>query len=106
TQQGDLFKRDLERLEQDPLLNGPAADRLADVPDLGFLLAGLAEQVGILYETDGEVRAGSLPPEWDAGLGASLESLYAGLFRLHGWTPQAGWKGAVEMVGNPFPSAY
>jgi hypothetical protein len=106
TQQGDFFKRDLERLEQDPLLNSPAADRLVDVPDVGFLLAGLAEQIGVLYETDGEVRAGSLPPEWDAGPGASLESLYAGLFRLRGWTPLDGWKGAEEMVGNPFPSAY
>jgi hypothetical protein len=106
TQQGDFFKRDLERLEQDPLLNGPAADRLMDVPDLGFLLAGLAEQVGILYEADGEVRAGALPAEWEEGLNDALEPLYTGLFRLRGWTPLDGWRGAEEMVGNPFPSAY
>jgi hypothetical protein len=106
TQQGDLFKRDLERIEQDPLLNGPAADRLVDVPDLGFLLAALAEQVGILHEVEGEVRAGPLPVEWESGLNAALESLYAGVFRLAGWTPLDGWRGAEEMAGNPFPSAY
>ncbi len=39
TQQGGFFKRDLERLEQDPLLNDPPADRLVDLPDMGFFLA-------------------------------------------------------------------
>ncbi len=106
TQQGDFFKRDLERLEQGPLLNAPPADALVNVPDLGFLLARLAEQVGILVENDGELRAGALPAEWDRGLGPALEALYAGLFRLSGWTPLDGWRGAEEMVGNPFSSAY
>jgi hypothetical protein len=106
TMQGGFFKRDLERLEQDAVLNGPAADRLVDVPDLAFLLAGLGEQIGLLQENDGEVRAGGLPAEWDTGLNAALESLYAGLFRVRDWTPLDGWRGAEEKVGNPFPSAY
>jgi hypothetical protein len=106
TQQGGFFKRDQERLEQDALLNSAPADRLAEVPDFGFLVAGLAEQVGVARETDGEVRAGSLPHEWDEGLCPALASLFAGLFRLRGWTPLDGWKSAEEMVGNPFPSAY
>lgn len=105
TQQGGFFKRDQERLEQDALLNGPPADRLADVPDWGFLVAALAEQVGVAREVDGEVRAGSLPAEWEQGLCPSLASLFAGLFRLRGWTPLDGWKSAEEMTGNPFPSA-
>jgi hypothetical protein len=106
TQQGGFFKRDLERLEQDPLLNGPPADRLVDVPDVGFLLAALAEEEGILQDADGELRAGVLPTRWESGLPGALESLYRALFRLRGWTPLDGWKGAEEMAGNPFPSAY
>jgi hypothetical protein len=106
TQQGGFFKRDLERLEQDALLNGPAALHLQDVPDLGFLLACLAEETGVLRDADGELKAGELPAEWDEGLPAALRSLFAALFRVRGWTPLDGWKGAEEMVGNPFPSAY
>jgi hypothetical protein len=106
TQQGGFFKRDVERLEQDPLLNGAPADLLVDVPDLGFLLAALADEEGILEDVDGEVRAGRLPAVWDAGLAEALESLYIALPRLRGWTPVDGWKGAEEMVGNPFPSAF
>jgi hypothetical protein len=106
TQQGGFFKRDLERLEQDPLLNGPAIDRLVDVPDLGFLLAALADAEGILREVDGELRAGTLPACWETGLPQALESLYCDLPLLRGWTPLDGWKGAEAMTGNPFPSAY
>jgi hypothetical protein len=106
TQQGGFFKRDLERLEQDPLLNSPPADQLTPVPDLGFLLAALADQEGILQDTDGELRAAGLPAAWETGLPQSLASLYSALFLVRGWSPLDGWKGAEEMVGNPFPSAY
>jgi hypothetical protein len=106
TLQGGLFKRDTERIGQDGLLNGPPAERLADVPDLGFLLVALAELEGILREADGEFRVGALPEAWEAGLGPSLESLYAHLPRISSWGPLDGWRGGAEPVGNPFPSAY
>jgi hypothetical protein len=105
TQQGDFFKRDLDRLGQDPLLNAPPADRLADVPDVGFLAAALAEREGVLREADGEVRAGALPAAWEAGLAAALESLWAHLPRLRAWDPIERWRGGAPPAGNPFPSA-
>ena len=106
TQQGDFFKRDLDRLGQDPLLNGPPADRLIDVPDMGFFVTVLAERVGVLREAEGEVRVGSLPAEWEAGLAPSLESLWSQLPRLRAWNPIDGWRGGEQPAGNPFPSAY
>jgi hypothetical protein len=113
TQQGGFFKRDLERLDQDPLLNGPSADRLVDVPDLGFLLTALAHLEGILQEADGELRAGNLPASWDEGLPQALDTLFGDLFAVRGWTPLEGWKGVgagalsgPDVIGNPFPSAY
>jgi hypothetical protein len=106
TQQGGFFKRDLERLEKDPLLNGPPADRLADVPDLGFLAAALAELEGVLREADGELRAGSLPAAWDGGLSAALESLWADLPHVRAWGPLDGWRDGETAGGNPFASAY
>jgi hypothetical protein len=106
TQQGDFFKRDLERLGQDSLLSGPPADRLVDVPDLGFFIAVLAEREGILVEAEGEVRAGALPAAWESGLGPALESLWSQLPRLRAWNPLDGWRGGEAPAGNPFPSAY
>jgi Helicase conserved C-terminal domain len=105
TQQGGFFKRDVERLGQDPLLNGAPADRHADVPDVGFFIEALAEQSGIVRDTDGEVRAGSLPAAWAEGLSGALEALYADLPHMRGWNPLDGWLGGQPAAGNPFASA-
>jgi len=106
TQQGTFFKRDLERLQQDPLLNGPPADPLAEVPDMGFFLVALAEREGILIAGDGELRVGNLPAVWEKGLAPTLESLWLHLPRLEGWNARDGWLGAEAPAGNPFASAY
>ncbi|MFO0927982.1 MAG: hypothetical protein U0736_13230 [Gemmataceae bacterium] len=79
TQQGGLFWRDVERLESDPLLNAAPPDHLADVPDLGFWLAAVAEG-GLLREVDGEVRAEAIPTVWELGLWPAVEALWAELF--------------------------
>jgi hypothetical protein len=105
TTQGTFFKRDLERLEQDSLLNAAPADRLIDVPDIGLLTVALAEVEGVVCPGDGELRAGQLPAAWDRGLAATLESLWATLPRLQNWNPQHGWRGGDVLTGNPFPSA-
>ncbi|HEY7329192.1 MAG TPA: helicase-associated domain-containing protein [Gemmataceae bacterium] len=106
TQQGDFFKRDFERLSQDPSLNAAPSDQLAQVPDAAFLAIALAEQDGILAVIDGELRAETLPAAWDKSLAAALESLWMDLPRLSEWNPLDGWRGAEEQSGNPFPSAY
>jgi hypothetical protein len=110
TQQGGFFKRDLERLEQDPLLNGAPADHLAELPDLALFLTSLAEQEGIVQEVEGEVRAGKLPAAWEDGLSQAVESFWGDLFRHSTWNPLDGWRGGsasgTAAPGNPFPSAY
>jgi hypothetical protein len=105
TQQGDLFKRDLDRLRADPLLNGPPADGLAEVPDAGLLVLGLAEGESVVQGSDSEWRAGSLPAAWEAGLPSTLASLWAALPRVTTWSARDGWQ--VENAGNlPFAAAY
>jgi hypothetical protein len=106
TQQGDFFKRDFDRLRQDALLNAAPTERLADVPDPAFLAFALAEQEGLIGEVEGELRARPLPPAWDTGLAAALESLWTDLPRLSSWNPLDGWRGGETQTGNPFPSAY
>jgi hypothetical protein len=106
TQQGGFFKRDVERLQQDALLNSPSADRLVDVPDAAFLTIALAQEEGVVVEAEGELRAGPVPAVWDKGLAAALESLWVALPRLTTWNPLDGWRGGEPQPGNPFPSAY
>ncbi len=106
TMQGGFFKRDADRIAQDPILNSPPADQIAEVPDLGFLIAAWAELQGILIGEEAELRVGPLPTTWEAGLGPALESLWADLFQLRMWNPLDGWRGGQENAGNPFPSAY
>lgn len=105
TQQGDFFKRDLERLRSDPLLNDPPPDSIGDLPDTGLLVVELALVEGVLEESDGELRALPQPPAWDAGVLATLTSLWSAIPRLQAWNPHAGWQGG-QPGANPFPSAH
>jgi hypothetical protein len=106
TQGGAFFKRDLDRLRGDPILNSPPADSLADPPDPALLAVALAEAESIIRDSDGELAADSLPAGWEDGLPRALESLYAALFRMESWDAQDGFRMAVPGLGNPFPSAY
>ena len=105
TQQGDFFKRDMERLQSDPMVTSPPSEKLVDVPDLGFLVAALAERQGFLQETDGELRAAELPTAWESGLWPMLEQFWSELWRLVRWNPLDGWR-SETLVGNPYASAY
>jgi hypothetical protein len=104
TVQGDFFKRDLDRLREDPLLNSPPSDNLAEFPDAGLLAVALAQAEGILQADQTELRAGTLPSTWDQGLPECLASLWSSLSQIEVWNPQSGWTGGAQ-VGNPFPSA-
>ena len=90
TLQGDLFKRDLDRLRTDPLLSTPPADHLIELPDPGLLTISLASGEGIVLAEQEELRAGVLPPGWDEGLPSTLASLWAHLPLLEAWNPQDG----------------
>jgi hypothetical protein len=105
TQQGDFFKRDLDRLREDPLLSGPPADNLADMPDTGLLAVALAEIEGVVTAGETELRAGTLPAGWDHSLYDTLASLWAALPYLQAWDPRDGWN-VERSVDKPYSSAY
>lgn len=105
TQQGDFFKRDLDRLRADPLLAEPPADQLAELPDLGLLTVALAQAEGLLHAEDNELRTDHLPAIWERSLPEMLASLWAALPLVQGWNPRDGWQ-PEPALHHPFPSAY
>jgi Helicase conserved C-terminal domain len=105
TQQGDFFKRDLDRLRSDAILNAPPSDSLADLPDPALLAIALAQTQGMAVAVENELHAGDIPALWEEGLPATIASLWSGLELLDSWNPQSGWTGA-PVAGSPFPSAY
>jgi len=106
TQGGDFFKRDLDRLREDPLLSAAPADSVFETRDSPLLGVALAEIEGIVRQDEGEIHAAALPTDWDSGLPRALESLYSALFQLRNWNPLDGGCFGDEQHGNPFPSAY
>jgi hypothetical protein len=105
TQQGDFFKRDLDRLRSDPLLGEAPADGLAEVPDVGLLAVALAEAAGLLHTEDNELRTDHQPQTWDGGLADTLASIWAALPRLQGWNARDGWH-PDPAQHHPFAAAY
>jgi hypothetical protein len=102
---GDFFKRDLERLRGDPLLNAQPIDNLADIPDRGLLTVELALIEGLLSAQEGELRPGRMPEVWQEGLPETLASLWASLPLLTNWNTRQGWK-LETSPGNPYASTY
>ena len=62
TQQGTFYKRDRERLEDDPVIAGPIADALEPLPDMPPFWLNLAQGVGVLQGD-----------RFDAGLALDLQ---------------------------------
>ena len=106
TQQGEFFKRDLERLQQESLLSSPPSLSLAEIPDLALLAVALAEADGLIKAEDGELRAGKWPARMAARPGSRLEGLFSALPRLEQWNARDGGSFGQEITGQPFPSAY
>jgi hypothetical protein len=102
TQQGGFFKRDEERLASDALLTSPPVDELVPVPQIGHLLVGLGLGAGMLRQADGELVAGDLPADWQAGFPSALSELWAGLSELSCWDGERGWRG---LNASPSPGA-
>jgi hypothetical protein len=106
TQQGAYFKRDQERLSLDVRLTGKESDQLIELPDTGFLLAELAERLGLLKEVEGDIRAEDLPATWEKTLPEVLADIWAALLRVRQWNPIDGWRAADEMpTGTSYASA-
>jgi hypothetical protein len=105
TQQGDYFKRDLDRLQSDPLLGVAPTDALAPIPDPSFFVVALASGAGLLHQKQSELHASDWPELWKSPLPPLVAELWASLGRMSSWNPATGHSPS-EGLGNPYPSAY
>ncbi|HKB02668.1 MAG TPA: helicase-associated domain-containing protein, partial [Gemmataceae bacterium] len=102
TQASALFKRDLTRLQADPILGTSPVDLAVDVPEAGVLAMGMGMAAGLFVAEAGELRTGRSPPEWDTGLLPTIAGLWAALPGIAHWDPLRGYFLTEE--GEPFPT--
>ncbi|HEV3163224.1 MAG TPA: helicase-associated domain-containing protein [Isosphaeraceae bacterium] len=77
TQQGLIYKRDRDRLEDDPVLAGPIADALEPVPDMVPLWLALARGVGLIAQEPGTDRSVAAPASYWAENAVHLPQMVA-----------------------------
>ena len=105
TQQGTLYKRDRERLEDDPVLAGPISDALEPLPDMAALWLVLARAVGLVRSEPGSERVVAAPPEFWAENAWHLPQMIAARWlALRTWHEQGGMQheGATVELALPY----
>jgi hypothetical protein len=102
TQQGTLYKRDLERLEEDPVISGSIDDAPGPLPGLSELWLSLARRVGLitLDQSDGRLLA-SGPEFWAENAVHLPQMLATSWLGLREWWEWERTPGAAAEVGLP-----
>jgi hypothetical protein len=86
TQHGDLYKRDRERIHEDPVLTGRIADDLVPLPGLALLWLELAGHVGVIEPDSSGQRLLAAPPSFWIDNAVHLPHMIAtGWLALRNW---------------------
>jgi hypothetical protein len=105
TQQGSLYKRDRDRLEDDSVLAGPIADALEPLPDMATLWLALARGVGLVVEEIGTDRLVAAPSSFWGDHAVHLPQMLAMRWLgLRTWHELRGSQedGAIAELALPF----
>ncbi|MHB1561886.1 MAG: helicase-associated domain-containing protein, partial [Isosphaeraceae bacterium] len=91
TQTGALYKRDRERVAEDPVLAGGVSDALAPLPDLAAFWLALGQRVGVVErdETGQRITAAS-PSFWSDNAFHLPQMIATGWLALRGWLETSG----------------
>ncbi len=105
TQQGTLYKRDRDRLEDDPVIAGPIADALEPLPDMPAFWLALARGVGLLESEAGSDRVSAAPQDfWSENAYHLLQMTAVRWLALRTWHELGGVQrdGAVLELALPY----
>jgi Helicase conserved C-terminal domain len=104
TQQGTFFKRDRERLEDDPVLAGPITDAIEPLPDMALLWIALARNVGLVVPEAGSDRLIAASPEfWGENAFHLPQMIATRWLALRDWHEQAGMRQETSPVDLAIP---
>jgi len=91
TQQGVLYKRDRERLEEDPVLAAPFSDALEPVNDPAALLLALARRIGLIEPDPAGDRLLAAPTQfWDDNAVHLPQMIATGWMSMQRWQESPG----------------
>lgn len=105
TQQGVLYKRDRDRIEEDQAIAGPIADAIEPIPDIGAFLLALARRVGLVSSEPASDRLNAAPPAFWAENAFHLPQMVAAAWlALREWHELGGMQreGAVLPLALPY----
>ncbi|WP_406700981.1 helicase-associated domain-containing protein [Singulisphaera sp. Ch08] len=105
TQHGTLYKRDRDRLEDDPVLAGPIADALEPLPDMAAFWLALSRAVSLLVDEENSDRVVAAPPGFWAENAIHLPQMIATRWlALRTWHEQGGMQqeGSTVELALPF----
>jgi hypothetical protein len=105
TQQGTFYKRDRERLEDDPVLAGPIADALEPLPDMPAFWLSLGQGVAVLQNEAGSERVTASSPDYWLENAYHLPRMIAVQWLgLRTWHEQGGFQqeGTEAILASPF----
>jgi hypothetical protein len=101
TLQGTLYKRDRERLKDDPALAGRIADALEPIPDPWALWLSLALRVGLIELDPPDQRMLAAAPEFWTDNAVHLPQMIAtGWLRLQTWEEREGMVAQPDAEGG------
>jgi hypothetical protein len=104
TQQGTFFKRDRERLEDDPVLAGPITDALEPLPDMALLWIALGRGVGLVVPEGGSDRLVAASPDFWGENAVHLPQMIATRWMsLRDWHEQVGMRSEQSPVDLAIP---
>jgi Helicase conserved C-terminal domain len=104
TQQGTFFKRDRERLEDDPVLVGAITDAIEPLPDMALLWIALARSVGLVVPEMGSDRLIAATPDYWGDNAVHLPQMIATRwFALRVWHEQAGMRSETSPADLAIP---
>ncbi|MBI3407296.1 MAG: helicase-associated domain-containing protein, partial [Planctomycetes bacterium] len=92
-------------LQADPLLSQAPADSLAPLPDPSQFTMLLGSAIGVLGDSNGDLKAGEFPGSWREGLPKAVASIWSVLPVLENWNAVYALD-AQHSPGNPYPSAH